>query len=190
MSIRSTRSIGSPGSGGPEAAQPPNAPARAWLPSLVVLVVVLVLAQTLPGAFLRLLGAPSAWLASLWLGGPLAVDVEGYWILHARQAVHVTNACNGAGFFALLLALTVPHWHRGSNPARCGLLIAAPIAGAILANSFRIIAVWYAARVTALLAIPAWAGAIHYISGLLVFFLFLVAYHISMERIYHENVPS
>jgi exosortase/archaeosortase family protein len=179
-------SIRSPGSGGPGVAQPPNAPARVWLPSLAVLGVVLVLAQIVPGLFLRLLGAPSAWLASLWLGGPMLADPDGYWILNARQAVHVTNACNGAGFFALLCALTVPYWHRGSNPARCGLLIAAPIAGAILANSARIIAVWYAARVTALLAIPAWAGTIHYISGLLVFFLFLVAYHISMERIHHE----
>jgi exosortase/archaeosortase family protein len=147
---------------------------------------VLILAQAFPGFFLRLLGAPSGWIASLWLGGPFVADVDGYWILNARQAVHITNACNGSGFFALLLALTVPYWRRGAFGRKRCLSIAAPYIGAVMANSARMVAVWYAARAASVLAMPAWAGTIHYISGLLVFFLFLVAYHISMERIHND----
>jgi len=191
LSIRSIGSIRSHASVAQDAVLPPSAPTQSWLPSAVVLVVLLLLAQVVPGLFLRMLGGPSAWLASLWLGGPLVADPDGYWILHARLDVHVTNACNGAGFFALLGALTAPHWHRQltgwPDAGHRALLIAAPYVGAIAANSIRIIAVWYAARATALLAIPAWSGTIHYSSGLLVFFLFLVGYHIRMERMHHEH---
>ncbi len=193
-SIRSTGSTGSLGCAAQETAQPPGTPAQAWLVSVLVLGAGLLLAHLAPDVFLRLLGVPAAWLASLWLRGPLVFDVDGYWILNARQAVHVTNACNGAGFFALLSALTVPYWRRGlSRRAGCMqgcLLLTAPYTGAVLANGVRIIVVWYAAHVTHVLAIPAWAATIHYISGLLVFFLFLVGYHICMERIYHERITS
>jgi len=170
--------------------QPPGASVQAWLPAALALAALLLSGHLAPALFLHLLGLPSAWLASLWLGAPLSVAPGCYWIPDPQQAIQVTTSCNASGFFALLMALTVPCILQKVRKMRAfghaSLLFAAPFAVAIVANSVRIITAWYAARATTLLDIPAWHGTIHYVSGLLVFFVFLVGYHIIMERIQHD----
>lgn len=160
------------------------------LVSLSVLLLMLLFGQLAPDFFLYALGYPSAWLASIWLGAPLLPDANGWVIGHSTLAIHVTAACNGAGFFALLVALAAgklagSSWR--SRIKRTPFWLPALAAGAIVANSSRLIMAWGAALAVRAWATPRFEAAAHYAAGLIVFFVFLVLYHYLIERTPYEQ---
>jgi exosortase/archaeosortase family protein len=161
-------------------------PAR-WVICGAVLAVLLVAGGCFPGFFLFAIGYPSAWLTSFWMHAPLASTVDGWLIAPAGLGVHVTIACNGAGFFALLSALAVarrPAWRpAGRALVRIVAGLTLVWAVAVLANAARLVVVRYAALGVHGLGVPRLAAAAHYGAGLVVFFVVLVAFHFLLERI-------
>jgi len=156
-------------------------PARPVMLCAVWLALLLPL-SAVAAAFWRLfLTAPSARLAGLLMGAPCTPTPEGYLLTAAPPVVHVTQACSGAGFFLLLLALAgatlIPTLTR-QNLLRFARYVPVIYAAAVLANACRIVAGWHAGRVArAVLPVHYHAG-IHLYTGALVFFVFLVGFHI------------
>lgn len=108
-----------------------------------------------------------AWIAAGYFGASLDGSVL---VLGSGRVVAVTRECGGSDFFALSCAILTWHALRRKGAVLLPLWLFGAWAGTVLVNGMRVIVtVWTRALVEGVLP-ERFFGAVHLVSGVLVFF--------------------
>lgn len=143
------------------------------------------LLERIPGFVSLFLAAPSAAVASLLSGAPLAPGADGALVLIVSEnyAQKVTSACGGAGFFSLLVGVAVWRALQETSSARLARALPALLAYpfAIGANACRISLSAPVALASEALLDPKFNYIVHMALGALVFLLALLAFNLLID---------
>ena len=108
-----------------------------------------------------------AWIAAGFFGAGLDGSVL---VLGTGRVVAVTRECGGSDFFALVCAVLTWHAVRHNDAAMLPLWWCGAWAGTLLVNGLRVIATVWTRAIAECILPERFFGAVHLVSGVLVFF--------------------